>query len=372
MSTTVLPAVTADRALQGKTGCHLQLPPAVIEDEMQSLCAALAVVVFGVAQSRLVFPTGSDIGYIVPDDPEPETFEDNANFLRDIEDRLAEPLREDSSNLKSTIRSLLHSGVREAERSIADEGWHQADTYRNWGERPEQPPEGFRASPPEDLPDSMKDDKHGVAMGIPHIKCDNAKINITIDWDYSPINYTCFDPRHHRIPVQNIKSVEKCTDLPDDYTPQHICMNQKLFYNTTLPTFGPHRPLWPVFGEYKFVPVQRWLHSIEHGGIVMLYDPCAEPLLVNQLRKVLKGCFRKHIITPYTLLTKDRPLALLAWGCSLEMATVDEAEVKAFIKTRALHGPEGHYPKDGSFKEGLLHRAVYPSAVEKDSIICPE
>lgn len=63
--------------------------------------------------------------------------------------------------------------------------------------------------------------------------------------------------------MKNIRSVEKCTDLPKDYTPQHICMNQKLSYDTPLPTYGPHRPLWPVFGEYKFVPVQRWLHSLE-------------------------------------------------------------------------------------------------------------
>lgn len=26
-----------------------------------------------------------------------------------------------------------------------------------------------------------------------------------------------------------------------------------------------HRPLWPVYGEYLFVPPQRWLHSVEHG-----------------------------------------------------------------------------------------------------------
>lgn len=54
------------------------------------------------------------------DDPEPEKYEDNANWLSDIEDRLAEPLREESSKLKSTIRSLLHSRVREEERTIAD------------------------------------------------------------------------------------------------------------------------------------------------------------------------------------------------------------------------------------------------------------
>ncbi len=40
-------------------------------------------------------------------------------------------------------------------------------------------------------------------------------------------------------------------------------MKDSIVYNTTLPTFGDHRPLWPMFGEYKFVPPQRWLHNIE-------------------------------------------------------------------------------------------------------------
>jgi len=26
---------------------------------------------------------------------------------------------------------------------------------------------------------------------------------------------------------------------------------------------GDHRPVWPKFGEYIFVPPQRWLHNIE-------------------------------------------------------------------------------------------------------------
>lgn len=67
-----------------------------------------------------------------------------------------------------------------------------------------------------------------------------------------------------------------------------------------------------------------------------------------------------------------QPLALMAWGCSLEMATVNETEVKTFIKARALHGPEGHYPKNGSFKEGLLRKANYPANYKNDSVICPE
>lgn len=217
------------------------------------------------------------------------------------------------------------------------------------------------------------------------------QVNLTVDWDNSPVNYTCFDPRNHRIPVQSsLTSTETCESIPRGYRAQHVCMFHKLIYNKTLPTFGPHRPLWPVYGEYQFLPVQRWLHSLEvwsfalwmskvlqnchimhlscwilvypymslgflpflklqfpifntelfllrkiikwnqiiekkyimhyiniyhwflpdlllqHGGIVMLYHPCAEPVLVHRLRKLLTGCFRKHIITPYTLLTQER------------------------------------------------------------------
>ena len=40
-------------------------------------------------------------------------------------------------------------------------------------------------------------------------------------------------------------------------------MNKSISYNTTLPTFGDHRPLWPIFGEYFFLPPQRLLHNLE-------------------------------------------------------------------------------------------------------------
>ena len=31
----------------------------------------------------------------------------------------------------------------------------------------------------------------------------------------------------------------------------------------------------PKYGEYAYLPPQRWLHSLEHGAIVLLYHPCA-------------------------------------------------------------------------------------------------
>ena len=90
-------------------------------------------------------------------------------------------------------------------------------------------------------------------------------------------------------------------------------MNDKLTYEESIPTHGDHRPLWPKFGEYRYVPPQRWLHNIEHGSVVMLYHPCAHHEMVNRLRELVTGCVRKHIITPYAKLstTRVRPIVVV-------------------------------------------------------------
>ena len=33
------------------------------------------------------------------------------------------------------------------------------------------------AAAPADLPEKLKDEQHGVAMGISHVKCDNGKVS---------------------------------------------------------------------------------------------------------------------------------------------------------------------------------------------------
>ena len=83
-------------------------------------------------------------------------------------------------------------------------------------------------------------------------------------------------------------------------------MKDTIEYNELLPTYGDHRPLWPRYGEYRFVPRQRWLHNIEHGAVIMLYDPCVLQSEVQKLRDLVLGCTRKYVITPTTFLTKER------------------------------------------------------------------
>ena len=42
----------------------------------------------------------------------------------------------------------------------------------------------------------------------------------------------------------------------------------------------------------RFVPVQRWSHNVEHGAVVMAYNPCLNPDSVDRLRKLVTGCIR--------------------------------------------------------------------------------
>lgn len=114
-------------------------------------------------------------------------------------------------------------------------------------------------------------------MGVSTDNCDNAVDNLQTDFD--PQNathkmmYTCIEDTYR--PNYNITPFLTIYEPPASYLPNHQCMNVELRYNYNIPVMGAHRPLWPKYGEYEFCPVQRWLHSIEHGAVVLLYHPCA-------------------------------------------------------------------------------------------------
>lgn len=74
-------------------------------------------------------------------------------------------------------------------------------------------------------------------------------------------------------------------NVPRRYIPIHKCMHITIRYLEQIPSIGPHRPLWARYGEYKYLPPQRWLHNVEHGAIVALYHPCADP---DQVRNEMK------------------------------------------------------------------------------------
>lgn len=132
---------------------------------------------------------------------------------------------------------------------------------------------------------------------------------------------------------------------------------------------GAHRYLYPQYGEYLYLPPQRWLHNLEYGSVLMLYHPCANKMQVDKLKTTLRACVYRHIISPSLLLTPKHPLALLVWSNSLEMSVVHEATVVNFIKNFANKGPKSGEPNIQKYDAGLIQESRLVTD-EKDSELC--
>lgn len=212
-----------------------------------------------------------------------------------------------------------------------------------------------------------------VKMGVADPICDDAKSNLETDFDPDDITFheefLCVRPYKPYMPNTKTKAHHLSYNIPEGYRFKHICMNETIAYKENIPTYGNHRKLWATWGEYKFVPKQRWVHNLEHGGIVMLYHPCALHSEVEKLRDIVKNCLYRHIITPYSELTPERPLALVAWGQSVEMSAVSAEIAVSFIEKYALKAPE-KLPDQGQYSHLLIKNATIISDYH-DSRLCP-
>lgn len=151
-------------------------------------------------------------------------------------------------------------------------------------------------------------------------------------------------------------------ELPDrgrDHVPDTTAIPP---YEDVPPASGNHRPSWAKWGEYDYLPPQRWLHNLEHGGIAFLYDPCAAPSLVDALRELARaqpdddgGAFR-WVLTPYPGLPTG--VAAVAWQHTWQAGCVDEAAetaLQTFITEHYRKAPED-VSSDGSYATGWIGR----------------
>ncbi|GFS02177.1 tumor protein p53-inducible protein 13 [Elysia marginata] len=214
---------------------------------------------------------------------------------------------------------------------------------------------------------TTEDPHGGVRMGVPSAFCDNGKINISVDWDpESTEEFTCLEETT-RATGKNLHYYH-CDEKADK--PIHKCLPDEINYADDLPTSGTHRPLWPVYGEYKYVPPQRWLHSLEHGGLVFLYHPCADRDEIEAFKSLARGCLHRQVTSPYKKLPPDMNFAVLAWKCKLVLSDLDIDLITRFAKARALKGPEA-VSADGQYSAGLLRRAQFVTDL-RDYKICPQ
>jgi hypothetical protein len=112
-----------------------------------------------------------------------------------------------------------------------------------------------------------------------------------------------------------------------------------ILYSDPPPTHGPHNPCWSRWEVHATeVPDERWVHNLEHGGIVYLYNcpqGCADEVAT------LAGIVSTHnrtLLTPYSLLPKR--FGVVAWGHRLLSDCLDPVALTKFYTEHFDHGRE--------------------------------
>jgi hypothetical protein len=105
------------------------------------------------------------------------------------------------------------------------------------------------------------------------------------------------------------------------------------------PVGGPHSSCWGSWGVQETeLRAERWVHNLEHGGVVFLYR-CDQPCVADV--KVLEGLVADR---PRTLLTSYARLptrfAVVAWGHRLTSDCLDAEAFAAFYTVHVDHGRE--------------------------------
>ena len=124
--------------------------------------------------------------------------------------------------------------------------------------------------------------------------------------------------------------------LPVEGTPVHV--TGPLTYTQIPPVGGPHHGCWSDWGAFDSeVPVERWVHNLEHGGVVLLHhcDDCEAEL--SELRSFV-GSHARTLLSPYAQLPTR--FAAVSWGHRLLSDCFDAAIFRTFYETRVASAPE--------------------------------
>jgi hypothetical protein len=141
-------------------------------------------------------------------------------------------------------------------------------------------------------------------------------------------------------------------DQPPLLPATHATIPTDIQWDSNPPSSGTHYPIWASFQAYT-TPVPRgyYVHDLEHGAIVLLYN-CGDagcPDIVLALQAVSdsipddplcagQGTRVRTVITPDPLL--DVPVAAAAWGWTYTAECADLPTLKQFAADHYGHGPE--------------------------------
>jgi hypothetical protein len=141
--------------------------------------------------------------------------------------------------------------------------------------------------------------------------------------------------------VGRVVAIEKADHVPE---------GTKVTYASRPPSSGAHFGSWyPSYGVFEDdIPPELWVHNLEHGAVVMLFNcPQGCPDVVAQAKELMlelpkvrnvKRGLPRLLVVPYKEM--DAKIAMVSWGYVLELNEFDKDKLKRFFEARVDRGPE--------------------------------
>src|SRR5688572_29274495 len=162
----------------------------------------------------------------------------------------------------------------------------------------------------------------------------------------TPIPTSTPIPTEEAQPIDGEPVIGEAFDVSDEGA-FHIEFGETATYEHYPPSSGLHYGQILDWGFYEDpVPPEYWVHSLEHGGIVILYQcpsDCTE--VQDAIWSVLDNAPLDDIFNSKKILTSpnsdiESPVVALAWTVQMNLESVDEEALHDFYLRHVNEGPE--------------------------------
>ena len=112
-------------------------------------------------------------------------------------------------------------------------------------------------------------------------------------------------------------------------------------YNSSPPTSGPHYEIpadTSFFAEQ--IPTEQLIHNLEHGQIVIWYQPDAPAETIEQLEAIVDQEPQATAAAPYTDIEAPHQFVMTGWGALQRCEQVSQEVVDDFRREYQGMGPE--------------------------------
>lgn len=134
-----------------------------------------------------------------------------------------------------------------------------------------------------------------------------------------------------------------CTELErhEALGREHVEEGAPVEYNTSPPTSGPHYANWSDPGFFKEpVEERRLVHNLEHGQIVIWYNPNAPQQVQDDLEALVNTDRTAILAAPYEGVESPHEFVMTGWAASQRCEAVSLDVVNAFREEFQGRGPE--------------------------------